>query len=54
MSDPKKCWMLIDPKAGGEVGRHYTEQEADELSKEWQEYWGYPLERATSPDVNCC
>ena len=47
----EKCFRLVDEKVAGEVGRHYTEEEAHELSQEWQEWYGYPLQ---IEKVNCC
>ena len=54
MTTNTKCFSLIDPKVGGEVGRHYTEDEAQQLAQEWINYWGYPLIVQQTGEVKCC
>ena len=37
----RSCFKLIDEKVGGEIGRHYTREEAEQLAQEFFEWWGY-------------
>lgn len=36
-------FILIDEKQAGEVGRGYTQAEAEVLKAAWHDWWGYPL-----------